>query len=318
MTRYVKQLACRFHPEAVLIEDYRAGDMICSACGLVVGDRMIDVGSEWRTFSNDSDTKDMSRVGGAANPLFNNDNLETMMSLGTGAGAVDEFGKQKYSAGGSHKMSSADNTLRSTFDVIRQMAGRISLSNRIIHRACSIFKHSHENKCVRGRSQDVIVAACIYIACRQEGAQRTIKEICAISTNASKKDIGRCFTQIIKNLPISNQPTSVDVINLIPRFCSQLEFREEILIKKTAVHIAERAKEICDIQSRAPDSIAGASIYMACAAIGEQKRMENIQTIVGVTENTIRQIYKIMLPKASQLFPTDFQFKCLPANLPSS
>ncbi|CAF4316500.1 unnamed protein product, partial [Adineta steineri] len=96
MTRYVKQLACRFHPEAVLIEDYRAGDMICSACGLVVGDRMIDVGSEWRTFSNDSDTKDMSRVGAAANPLFNNDNLETMMSLGTGAGAVDEFGKQKY------------------------------------------------------------------------------------------------------------------------------------------------------------------------------------------------------------------------------
>ncbi|CAF3919897.1 unnamed protein product [Adineta steineri] len=318
MTRYVKQLACRFHPEAVLIEDYRAGDMICSACGLVVGDRMIDVGSEWRTFSNDSDTKDMSRVGAAANPLFNNDNLETMMSLGTGAGAVDEFGKQKYTAGGSHKMSSADNTLRNTFDSIRQMAGRISLSNRIIHRACYIFKHSHENKCIRGRSQDVIVAACIYIACRQEGAQRTIKEICAISTNASKKDIGRCFTQIIKNLPISNQPTSVDVINLIPRFCSQLEFREEILIKKTAVHIAERAKEICDIQSRAPDSIAGASIYMACAAIGEQKRMENIQTIVGVTENTIRQIYKIMLPKASQLFPTDFQFKCLPANLPSS
>ncbi|CAF1084933.1 unnamed protein product [Adineta steineri] len=318
MTRYVKQLACRFHPEAVLIEDYRAGDMICSACGLVVGDRMIDVGSEWRTFSNDSDTKDKSRVGAAANPLFSNDNLETMMSLGTGAGAVDEFGKQKYTAGGSHKMSSADNTLRNTFDSIRQMAGRISLSNRIIHRACFIFKHSHENKCVRGRSQDVIVAACIYIACRQEGAQRTIKEICAISTNASKKDIGRCFTQIIKNLPISNQPTSVDVINLIPRFCSQLEFREEILIKKTAVHIAERAKEICDIQSRAPDSIAGASIYMACAAIGEQKRMENIQTIVGVTENTIRQIYKIMLPKATQLFPADFQFKCLPANLPSS
>ena len=27
--------------------------MICSMCGLVVGDRVIDVGSEWRTFSND-------------------------------------------------------------------------------------------------------------------------------------------------------------------------------------------------------------------------------------------------------------------------
>jgi len=60
---------------------------------------MVDVGSEWRTFSNDKDSKDMSRVGAAENPLYDGDNLETVMSLGTGAGALDEFGKQKYSNG---------------------------------------------------------------------------------------------------------------------------------------------------------------------------------------------------------------------------
>ena len=30
---------CPQHPEAHLIEDYHAGDMICPECGLVVGDR---------------------------------------------------------------------------------------------------------------------------------------------------------------------------------------------------------------------------------------------------------------------------------------
>jgi len=30
---------CQEHPTAPLIEDYRAGDQICSQCGLVVGDR---------------------------------------------------------------------------------------------------------------------------------------------------------------------------------------------------------------------------------------------------------------------------------------
>ena len=58
-------LHCKNHPDAPLIEDYHAGDMICSLCGLVVGDRVIDVGSEWRTFSNDKNSKDMSRVGAA-------------------------------------------------------------------------------------------------------------------------------------------------------------------------------------------------------------------------------------------------------------
>ena len=46
-------VSCPHHPGAVLIEDHRAGDQICSECGLVVWDRVIDVGSEWRTFSSE-------------------------------------------------------------------------------------------------------------------------------------------------------------------------------------------------------------------------------------------------------------------------
>jgi len=42
-------VSCKYHPHAPLIEDYRAGDLICPECGLVVGDRVIDVGSEWRS-----------------------------------------------------------------------------------------------------------------------------------------------------------------------------------------------------------------------------------------------------------------------------
>jgi len=57
---------------------------------------------------------------------------------------------------------------------------------------------------------------------------------------------------------------------------------------------------------------------MACAAAGERKPMKDIQVVAGVMEGTIRQIYKIMLLKAVELFPSDFQFKCPPANLPSS
>jgi hypothetical protein len=33
------RVVCVHHPDAPLIEDYRAGDMICSECGLIVGDR---------------------------------------------------------------------------------------------------------------------------------------------------------------------------------------------------------------------------------------------------------------------------------------
>ena len=32
-------VTCPDHPEAPLIEDHHAGDMVCPECGLVVGDR---------------------------------------------------------------------------------------------------------------------------------------------------------------------------------------------------------------------------------------------------------------------------------------
>lgn len=35
----VFSLRCSQHPDAHLIEDYHAGDMVCPECGLVVGDR---------------------------------------------------------------------------------------------------------------------------------------------------------------------------------------------------------------------------------------------------------------------------------------
>jgi transcription initiation factor TFIIB len=317
MSQDVRQLACQSHPEADLIEDYRAGDIICSVCALVVGDRMIDVGSEWRTFSNDSDSKDMSRVGAAENSLYDGNHLETVISSGTGAGALDEHGNQRYN-NGPRQVSSADRALRNGRDTIRQMAGRISLASRVIDTAYSLFKRCYETKCVRGRPQDAVVAACIYIACRKEDAQRSIKEICAIATTASKTDIGRCYKQIIRSLPDFSRSESIATKNLIPRFCKRLELRQINLIQKTAVHIAERAKELCNIQSRAPDSIASASIYMACAAAGERKPITDIQVAAGVMENTIRQIYKIMLAKAAELFPSNFEFKCSPENLPTS
>lgn len=58
--------------------------------------RVIDVGSEWRTFSNEKSGVDPSRVGGPENPLLNGSDLSTMIGPGTGAASFDGFGTAKY------------------------------------------------------------------------------------------------------------------------------------------------------------------------------------------------------------------------------
>ena len=58
--------------------------------------RVIDVGSEWRTFSNEKSNVDPSRVGGPENPLLNGSDLSTIIGPGTGAASFDSFGTAKY------------------------------------------------------------------------------------------------------------------------------------------------------------------------------------------------------------------------------
>jgi len=58
--------------------------------------RVIDVGSEWRTFSNEKAGSDPSRVGGPENPLLNGSDLSTMIGPGRGDASFDGYGVSKY------------------------------------------------------------------------------------------------------------------------------------------------------------------------------------------------------------------------------
>lgn len=305
------RVTCREHPGEPLIEDYRAGDMICSACGLVVGDRVVDVGSEWRTFSNEKSNTDPSRVGGSENPLLNGTDLTTVIGRSTGDASFDEEGNAKYH--NRRNMSSSDRALIMAFREINNMADRINLSKGIVDRAHLLFKQIHDGKTLKGRSNDAIASACLYIACRQEGVPRTFKEICAVS-KVSKKEIGRCFKLILKALE-----TSVDLIttgDFMSRFCSNLGLPKSV--QNAATAIARKAVEMDIVPGRSPISIAAAAIYMASQASADKKSQKEIGDIAGVADVTIRQSYKLMYPKAGELFPSDFKFDTPIENLPTS
>jgi len=309
-------VTCKYHPTAPLIEDHRAGDQICSDCGLVVGDRVIDVGSEWRSFSNEKGGEDKSRVGGAENTLLGGGDLFTMIGPGTGKASFDSQGMALYnnrrSTSGSSSASS-DRTLTNAFKTIAEMADRINLPKVITDRANNLFKMVHDGRSLRGRANGAIAAACLYIACRQEGVPRTFKEIVAVST-INKKEIGRCFKLILKA-----HDTNVDLIttgDFMSRFCGMLDLAK--YVQKAATQIAKKASDMDIVPGRSPISVAAAAIYMASQASDDRRSQREIAEVAGVADVTIRQSYKLMLPQARQLFPSDFKFTTSIENLPQN
>ncbi|XP_053381051.1 transcription initiation factor IIB-like isoform X2 [Mercenaria mercenaria] len=304
------QIACPEHPDTPLVEDYHAGDLICPECGLVVGDRVVDVGTEWRTFSNEKSNKDPSRVGAAENPLLEGGDLSTMIALDPKDTQMDEFGKPMYR--NRRTMNSADRALLNAFREITQMGDRLNLPKMVADRASTLFKQVNDTKSLKGRSNDAVCSACMYIACRQEGVPRTFKEICAVS-KVSKKEIGRVFKLILKTLE-----TNVELIttgDFMSRFCSNLSLSSKI--QKAATHIARKAVDMYLVPGRSPVSVAAAAIYMASQASEDKKTQKEIGDIAGVAEVTIRQAYKLMYPKAHELFPEDFKFATPIEQLPT-
>lgn len=154
----------------------------------------------------------------------------------------------------------------------------------VLDRAKWLFKQVHDGKTLKGRSNDAIASACLYIACRQENVPRTFKEICAIS-RVSKKEIGRCFKLILKALE-----TSVELIttgDFMSRFCSNLSLSSAI--QRAASHIARKAVELDIVPGRSPISVAAAAIYMASQLSDDKKTAKEIADIAGAAEVTIKQ-----------------------------
>ena len=58
-------------------------------------------------------------------------------------------------------------------------------------RANEIYKKVEDSKSIRGRNQDAILAACLYIACRQEDKPRTVKGILFL-VNSNLVDVTSC------------------------------------------------------------------------------------------------------------------------------
>ena len=72
-------------------------------------------------------------------------------------------------------MNATDRALIAAFREITSMADRLHLEARTVDKAKANFKEVYESRSLKGRSNDAIAAACLYIACRQEAVPRTFK-----------------------------------------------------------------------------------------------------------------------------------------------
>ena len=116
---------------------------------------------------------------------------------------------------------------------------------------------------------------------------RTLTEITEAS-RASKKEVGRTYRYISRELKLNLQPASPSVYSV--RFCRELELPGDV--ENTAISILNQAIAAELTSGRGPTGVAAAAIYIASVVHDQRKTQKTIADTVGVTEVTIRNRYK--------------------------
>lgn len=258
----------------------------------------MDASSEWRTAG-----ADQSR--GTENLLLLGPDITTVISP---VAPFHSFGVPKHQ--NKRTFSAQDQALIDAFREIDSMAERIQLPRSIVNKAKNLFIQVHDSKNLKKKANDAVASAALYIACRQEGATRILKEICAVSKR-TRKEIERCFKLIKKMHPNIDLITNNDIMT---RFCATLGLPN--VVHRAAAHIAAKAMSLEKVSEHSPISITAAAIYMASQASDDKRTLKEIGTITGVANTTIRSLYVLMSPHAVKLFPEYFKYSAPIEKLP--
>lgn len=300
-----------------LIED--GSTTVCESCGMVLADRIISLESEWRTFANDDgkNNDDPSRVGEASNALLNGSQLETTIAFNPNS---SKFARDMRRAHDSISDVKKDKVLTAAYRRIDTDCESFGIPKIVRETAKDYFKQVEDAKAFKGKSQDVILAGCIFIACRQCKLPRSFQEIFQM-TNVPKKEIGKTYKLLEKFLSNNSQrkiaeieaeggvvnrqaqgfesSTSTRPRELCARFCNMLGLGFPIL--KVAEELADRTATVETLAGRSPLSTASACIYMAANLMGEKKSAKDVSVIAKVSDGTIRTAYRFLYAEREKL-----------------
>ena len=277
-----------------LVADDTTGDRICTNCGAVIEDRLIDQGPEWREFSSDEKAS-KSRVGSPATMRFHDKGLSTTID----ARDQDIYGRRlgpnlqqrMYRLRRWHRRSqlqtSDERNLIQAFNELDRISSQLGISKTARETSAMIYRKTLEKHLSRGRSIDALVAASIYAAARMRGAPVTLDDIARSSKN-TKKEIGKAYRVLATELSLKIPPPNP--VAYIPRFATDLSLSGTC--QRKAVEILGTAKQSGLTLGKDTKGLAAAALYLAAILVDERKTQREIAIVTSVTEVTVRNRYK--------------------------
>ena len=272
-----------------LIKDYDTGEEVCSRCGLVVSDDIIDSGPEWRAFTS-AEKDSRPRAGMARSYALYDMGLTTSFKGNRDAmgnrlnqETMNRMNKLKRYDTRSKMDDTWGRNLSIAMAELDRMATALHIQKNVKERAAVIYRKALKQDLIRGRSIDAFVAASLYAACRIMKVPRPLKTVSKASTR-QHSEVSRTYRLLPKEFNLK-MPID-DPMKFIPSIASKLKIRRDT--EQAAIEVLIRARAKRGLSGKDPRGIAAAALYMACLEKDDKRIQKEVARAAGTTEVTLR------------------------------
>jgi transcription initiation factor TFIIB len=187
--------------------------------------------------------------------------------------------------------TATDRNLRNAFFKLDILKDKLGLSDTVVEKVAYIYRKAQKRGLVRGRTIQGVLAAAIYIACREIGISRTLKDIASYS-NVKFKEGAKSYRLLCIELDI--KVPIVDPIKYIVKVANKANLSEKT--KRQATEIMNKIITKTEISTgKNPMGLAASVLYMSSIKTGENITQGNLSDAAGVTEVTLRNRYKDLI-----------------------
>lgn len=276
----------------------------CSDCGLVVENRNIDRGKEWRSSTAKEENK-KSRVGSPRTVLRHDKGLSTNIpsqNKDSNGNHITPNQRRKLKRirrrnKESKIQSGKEQMLSQALGEIQRMRSALGIDGTTTELAAKLFRRCHDENIVKGRSIEGMASACLYIATRINGnTSRSIDEIETVS-RVGRIKVQRSVTKINKELELKLAPPEPeDFVNQIISSLDNIDKHTELLAKR----LIKKSKEENVHVGKDPRSIVCGAIYYSVTINRRNVSQQEIAKEANITPAALRDSYEDIIDHADK------------------
>jgi transcription initiation factor TFIIB len=281
-----------------LITDPDSGELICSHCGHVMTDRSNEYRPEWQAFPPnpvEQTMRNRNRTGMPTSLARHDMGLATIIgriNMDSSGHALDPamrttMERLRIWDIRTQIRSSTDRNLRNAFNNLEKLKDRLGLSDVAVEKTAYLYRKAQERGLVRGRTIPSVLAVAAYVACREMGISKTLKDI-ALAADIRRKDLSRTYRLLVIELDL--KVPMVDTVKCIAKVANKAGLKEKT--KREAIDTMYEISKRGITSGKDPMGLAASVLYLSSFIVGEHVTQSQIADAAGVTEVTLRNRFK--------------------------